>query len=140
MNFCMQTKLAFLACIVAIIDGLLTLAGQPTSYWRGDFSTAYELNPLGYVILELGPTPFASAMTVWAIVLSLFLYRLPHRWASALAFLAILAHGMGGAGWLCRYGIVGIALAVFYLVLLEQLTRSVTFARSPLVAAERHQG
>jgi hypothetical protein len=31
----------------ALLDAGMTLLGQPSSYWQGDFSTALEWNPVG---------------------------------------------------------------------------------------------
>ena len=47
------------------VDGTLTLAGQPVSYWRGEFDTAGELNPLFDVLLRQHPLQFLAGLACW---------------------------------------------------------------------------
>jgi len=103
------------------VDALLTLAGQPSEYWSGNFSASREWNPLGRILLQQHPLLFAGIAFAWVGLVSLAILRLPLRLAAVLSFVVMLVHALCGACWLWRLGPIGIVLAIAYLVLVERI-------------------
>ena len=103
-------------------DITLTLVGQPSEYWAGDYSGVVEYNPIVYLLLAYHPTAFAGAALVWGAAVGTFVLvaRRPLAWWAG----AVLALGsaVGGSSWLARQGTVDWALAVAYLVAASWLT------------------
>lgn len=93
----------------------LTLAGQPAGYWRGDFASAVEVNPLAHPLLAAHPLVFAGAAAVWAVAFSVVILCGPPSVAKWSSYSLALGHAIGGGTWLARHGTSGWVAAVVYL-------------------------
>jgi hypothetical protein len=101
--------------LLLAIDVTLTLAGQPDEYWRGDFGTAMESNPLAHPVLARGPLPFVLLAVAWALVLGISVALIPIRLAPWIAVVSTMGHAVGASTWLVHLGNWGWLLAVLYL-------------------------
>jgi hypothetical protein len=97
-------------------DAAMTLAGQSSAYWRGDYRTALELNPIAYPLLAHHPATFAAYIFAWGVVLFLGILWLPTRLAPVLSFAACFGHALAAAAWLWRAGPFGALAGVCVLV------------------------
>jgi hypothetical protein len=93
--------------LFCLLDGVLTLHGQPDAYWAGDYREAMELNPLGLWPLQQHPLLFVAALVCWVMVFCMFIILLPENLARPLSFAVQLGHTIGGASWLARLGTFG---------------------------------
>lgn len=135
MTFHQRLWLAFPPALLCVADAALTLRGQPSAYWQGDFSQVLEFNPLGHVLLTYHPWAFAVGVAVYLVFFQLLMQLLIRRWVILLSFALTLGHVIGGAGWLAREGIVGWILAVCFIVAAERLV-GISWRMSGLVKTE----
>jgi hypothetical protein len=103
-------------------DVALTLAGQPSAYWAGDYKSAVEANPLAHPVVARGPWPFLLLAGVWAMFIGVFVACLSHRLAGWFAVLAAVVHAVAGGTWLARLGGWGWALALLYLFVASEVS------------------
>ncbi len=104
-------------------DLSLTLAGQPASYWAGDYTTVTEYNPVWSPLLSRHPLLFvAGAITVLAVFATIIL-KWRHPLAAWLAVGVALGSAIGGSSWFARHGTAGWLLAVLYLSAATYLSR-----------------
>lgn len=95
----MKQKLYFViaALIPSLLDGIITLVGQPASYWS-DFSKIDEGAPLTF--LMYGPWIFLLSVVVYTVLLGLIIYKLP-KWISlGVGLFFFMAHSNGVQGWI----------------------------------------
>lgn len=107
--------------VLLVCDVGMTLAGQGPRYWRGDYGTAVELNPIAYPLLALHPAAFVALAAAWGLALGVALLRCPRPLASVLAFAAFFGHAWGVAGWLACLGPPGYAAALGWLLACSRL-------------------
>lgn len=110
------------AAVLYTVDVGLTLAGQPPSYWAGDYGSAVEANPVAYALLALGPGPFAGLAVAWLAGVSALVAGWRHRLTGWVAVVVAVAHAVGGASWLTRAGPWGLAAAGAYLAAAAQVS------------------
>jgi hypothetical protein len=82
-----------------VADFALTLAGQPSSYWK-DSSTAQELNALVASAMHKGPIAIIAGWSLYAGAAFALASLLPGRLASIAAMTLTLAHFSAASGWL----------------------------------------
>ncbi len=123
----MSRKNRFWLClppiVLCLLDGALTLLGQPAQYWGGDFACANEWNPLFAPILQRHPLAFIAggALSITGFTLAIvYLPIIPAVWVS-LGF--SMGHAIGAAGWFIREGSWGWLAGGVLLVAAERLTR-----------------
>lgn len=92
-----------------------TLAGQPQDYWNGQYHSAIELNPIGHFFLVRHPYIFLSAALLWVLLLSTLIVCWNHPASAWIAIVVAIAHTLGAASWMMRYGIWGIVPAGVYI-------------------------
>lgn len=103
------------------LDVILTLAGQPTEYWAGDFSKVIETNPVALPILTYHPGLFVGLALVWDIFLGVVRWRFHGTWVTWLLTLIAFAHALGSCSWIIRAtGWVG---GVVYLIVASRFAR-----------------
>ena len=100
-----------------MVDVGLTLAGQPAAYWAGDYTAANEANPIARPALTHGPMMFAGFGLLWWASLAAFITVVRPGMAVRMAILMAVAHAIGGAAWLARYGPWGWVAVVVYLAI-----------------------
>jgi hypothetical protein len=116
--------------VLASTDVGLTLNGQSSAYWHGDYSAAREANPLAKPFLERGPAPFLGFGLCWVALASLVFLTWRHPLSGILAKLSAILHALGGAAWILRMDPEwGWAYAVIFLGIASEL--SLFFWRSP---------
>jgi hypothetical protein len=88
--------------LLCLLDGCLTLYGQPAAYWQGSTHLAEELNPLGLWALERHPLCFTAVLLCWIGAFATIILSLPLGVAVACSFLIQLGHTVGAALWVIR--------------------------------------
>jgi hypothetical protein len=93
--------------ILCAVDATMTLLGQSSAFWSGDFRQVNEASPTPNQLLQVHPLAFIAGMLVWmAIFVCVILLSL-----DALALIVSIAvtfgHAAGAASWLMfrfKYG------------------------------------
>jgi hypothetical protein len=109
--------------VLALLDGALTLHGQPAEYWRGDWGLAVEANPPFRWLLRQHPLAFVAGGAAWVAAFLALLRCAPANLARVLAFVVLVAHALGAASWLAPWGLPGYALCVLLFALAARATR-----------------
>jgi hypothetical protein len=86
--------------ILCLLDECLTLLGQPAAYWAGDYSRAYEGNPIVSWCLEQHPTAFLVELILWVTGFGTLIMVLPWQLAKTVSLAVALGHIVGAATWL----------------------------------------
>lgn len=95
--------LMILPLVLFSLDGTLTLLGQPTKYWSGDYSYVNERNPIGYFLLSLHPLFFLIASLLYIYVITYYLRKLSDVYAIALFIFLTTIHTFGIYTWIPLY-------------------------------------
>lgn len=108
-----------LPCIFLwLLDVILTLVGQSSEYWAGNFSEAKELNPLFHWFLSNGPGIFLVAAIAYILLLVVIFFLVPLRVGIITAYIVSIAHLIGAAGWMLQMNLrmVGIILTILLVI------------------------
>ncbi|MFT3781221.1 MAG: hypothetical protein QM790_04330 [Nibricoccus sp.] len=146
------TRLSWLMIAVMVSDFALTLAGQPTSYWK-DHSHPLEGNSLVAWAMRHGPAAVIAGWSVYAALAFALVKLLPGRFGMIAAFTFIFAHFSAASGWLIyifHVGVTGVYLfslavaAMLVAVGMEmkrpnQACTPTTTSATPPAAQEPHQ-
>ncbi|MFO0970643.1 MAG: hypothetical protein U0793_34320 [Gemmataceae bacterium] len=103
------------------LDIALTLLGQPSEYWAGDYRLAEELNPLARPLLTWHPFAFLGLGVLWLVSVALGILVLPRFSARLACFGFASSHAIGAATWLWRLGLSGVILSLALFVIAERL-------------------
>jgi hypothetical protein len=114
--------LCFPPVVLCLLDGGVTLLGQPAQYWAGDYSCANEFNPIFAPILQWHPLAFVAGGTLYMVGFSLVILYFPVKVAVCASFGFSLGHAIGAASWFTRQGSWGWLAGIGELVLAERLT------------------
>jgi hypothetical protein len=106
--------------LLALLDGALTLAGQPAQYWSGDFAARRELNPFFDFLLAWHPGAFLAGLAVWCLGIGIVILFAPWRVSFLAALLFTLGHACGAGSWIVEAGAAGWVLAIALLVASER--------------------
>ncbi len=82
-----------------LLDGAVTLGGQPAAYWRGQFAAAVEHNPVGWWLLRGHPALYGAALLAWVALFAGLILLLPGRWARGVSLVVLFGHTLGVATW-----------------------------------------
>lgn len=85
---------------LCMLDQLITLFGQSSDYWRGNYSVANEMNPWFNWLLRQHPLAFEAGIAAWVIVFCSVILVLPRRVAMTISIAIVLGHTWGAATWL----------------------------------------
>ena len=110
-------RLRWVMMAVILFDIVITLLGQPASYWT-DPSTAREENQWFHFIMSQGHWVSILTDVLYLTGSFLLVTYLPWRIALTLLFALILGHFVGGASWLCFYHRLGVQALVIYAAVL----------------------
>ena len=102
---------------VILFDIVITLLGQPASYWT-DPSMVREENQWFHFIMSQGHWVSILTDVLYLTGSFLLVTYLPWRIALTLLFALMLGHFMGGASWLCFYHRLGVQALVIYAAVL----------------------
>ena len=96
----------------AILDGTLTLLGQPVGYLSGVALTVHELNPLAHYLLATSPIAFAVGVALWVLSFNLMITRVPEKLGAMISLFICFAHLVGVSTWVMQfsYGILWVCV------------------------------
>lgn len=89
--------------LLAMLDGAVTLIGQPEAYWQGDYSKALEGTPGFRALLTHGPIVYAAGLAVWVLAFVGMILMLPSTLALAVCLQFTLGHTLGAFSWINRF-------------------------------------
>jgi hypothetical protein len=121
MTFSCRLWLCLPPAALAVLDGILTLCGQSSDYWSGDFSAVCESNPLAWVFLRWHPLAFVLGLAAWTLAILFAGAAMPRLFAVPVLFTVFVVHSLGGASWLVRYGGWGWVLGMGLLIAAERV-------------------
>jgi hypothetical protein len=107
--------------VLCAFDVAVTLAGQESAYWLGNYDAAHEANPLARSLLVLHPGLFLGAALAWLFAFVGLLLALHRRLVVLTSFLLTLGHATGAATWLIQGGAAGWLCTVAAFVAAERL-------------------
>lgn len=113
--------LVLMLAAACLIDGIVTLWGQPPSYWASP-KFVNEADPLGRLALILSPHAFTMGLLLWAAGLVLLARRLPPKWSYPFWLAFFVGHMAGAGSWVYpimyrRFYVDGDAVIVMLYVL-----------------------
>ena len=94
--------LCLVPVLLAVLDGSVTLIGQPAAYW-GDHSRVLEGTPGFRILLTYGPAAFIAGLTVWVLAFVGMILLLPSTLALAVCLMFTLGHTIGAFSWINRF-------------------------------------
>lgn len=103
MNKRRLSGLCLVPVLLAVLDGSVTLVGQPEAYWAGDHSRVLEGTPGFRILLTYGPAAYIAGLTVWALAFTGMILLLPSTPALAVCLMFTLGHTIGAFSWLNRF-------------------------------------
>ena len=115
-----RTLLLIAPSSLAVTDGALTLAGQTSEFWSGDYQQVREHNPLASLILQAHPVWFALGILAWVIAFGLATHFLSDRLAVAISALITLGHTIGCSTWILQWR-NGLVWVIVFLVLARMI-------------------
>jgi len=113
-------RLCGVMAFATVVDAVLTLIGQPASYWRNPLSV-YEANPISKYSLEHGWWAYAAYILIWIAVPWMIAIRASRLTGWAIAFAFALGGLFGGSNWLFYVWRLGLQAPVIYGMLLSFL-------------------
>ena len=102
--------------VFAVLDGLLTIAGQSAVYWS-NHSASNEANPVFSALLQSHPMAFLAGLTLWLVLLAAIIVVLPRMFALILSITITFGHTIGSGSWLFDHFDIGYNLANGYYLL-----------------------
>ena len=126
--------LAWIAAATLLVDGLVTLLGQPGSYWS-DPGTAYEGNAVSRYFLVHGWWAFAAYDLIYAFGLYLGIRALPWFVGMVVGFYFLVVSFNGASNWLFFVWRLGLPAVLAYGVLVSAALAIFVFALEPRPAA-----
>lgn len=116
----MVRRLRWLMIGVMMMDALLTLIGQPTSYWLHP-ETVYEGNPFWHWVMQHGWYAYVAVDLIYCAGAFLLASSLPRFFSWICLFLFIFSHFVGGSNWLFYVWRLGMEAPVFYGIVIATL-------------------
>lgn len=103
MNIRRLIGLCVVPVVLAVLDGAVTLVGQPEAYWAGDHSRVLEGTPGFRILLTYGPAAYITGLTVWVLAFVGMILLLPSTLALAVCLMFSLGHTIGAFSWINRF-------------------------------------
>ena len=94
--------LCLVPVLLAVLDGSVTLIGQPAAYW-GDHSRVLEGTPGFRILLTYGPAAYIAGLAVWVMAFVGMILLLPSTLALAVCLMFTLGHTIGAFSWINRF-------------------------------------
>src|SRR3954453_10989186 len=95
--------LCLVPVLVAALDGSVTLLGQPSGYWAGDYSQVNEGTPGFRAMLLQGPAVYIAGLAGWVLAFVGMILLLPTTMALAVCLVFTLGHAIGSYTWMINY-------------------------------------
>jgi len=86
--------------LLAVLDGSVTLLGQPAAYHSGDHAQVLEGTPGFRILLTYGPTAYIVGLAVWVLAFVGMILLLPSTPALAVCLMFTLGHTIGAFSWI----------------------------------------
>jgi hypothetical protein len=118
---CSRAWLCLPPLVLVLLDGALTLHGQPARYWTGEFVRRQELNPLADLLLAWHPGAFLLGWAGWCLLIATMICFSPVRLAFWGALVCSLGHGCGAASWVVAAGGGGWIVAIGLLLATDRV-------------------
>lgn len=103
--------------IMSLCDAGITLYGQSSEYWTGNYSVVSEGSPSFASYLAIHPACFFAMALVWVALFSTIVLLLPETYALCASTSVLLGHMWGVDSWLPYYQL-SMALMLFTSVLI----------------------
>lgn len=116
-----QVWLCLPAVAMYLADVGLTLSGQSSAYWQGNYGEAHEVNPIANWLLVRTPWLFLATALLWFAVYTVVMVFAPRMVARGLSLFVTVAHAFGAASWLIPHGVGGWVATVVLLIAAERL-------------------
>lgn len=90
-----------------VLDAILTLAGQSSAYWAGNYNHVYEVSPTFNHLLATHPLAFVLGILAWMLVFSGIILLLPDTLSLIVSIAVTFGHMLGALTWQLwefRYG------------------------------------
>jgi hypothetical protein len=94
--------LCLVPVLLAVLDGTVTLIGQPIAYWD-DHSRVLEGTPGFRILLTYSPAAFIAGLTLWVLAFVGLILLLPSTPALAVCLMFTLGHTIGAFSWINRF-------------------------------------
>ena len=86
--------------LFCLCDCTITLAGQPSQYWAGDYSQCNELSPTFNQLLQIHPLAFVAGTIVYIGIVLGIITLLPATPALIISIALTFGHTVGVCTWL----------------------------------------
>jgi hypothetical protein len=98
----MTKRSVILPVSLCLLDIVLTLCGQSSAYWDGEFRDVTEASPAFAACLTIHPVVFVVAGLVWIAVFTSLVTTLPALLGRVVATTFSIGHAVGALAWLIR--------------------------------------
>ena len=85
--------------LFALFDYVMTMRGQSTHYWSGDYTAVNEENPLVRWCMQQHPVVFHGLTFVWLAVFCIFILKLPRLLARMVSLAITFSHAFCAGTW-----------------------------------------
>lgn len=85
---------------ICLLDYSLTLAGQSSAYWSGDYTAVNEVSPSFAYYLTVHPLAAMAAGVLWIAIFSAIILLLPEMLALIVSIAILFGHTFGALSWL----------------------------------------
>lgn len=86
--------------LMALLDAGITLYGQSSAYWSGNYAAVSEASPSFAGYLAIHPLCFLTVIFVWIVIFSLIVLLLPETPGLCVSVAVLLGHMFGTSTWL----------------------------------------
>ena len=91
--------------LLCCLDFGLTLYGQSSAYWAGNYKDVNEISPSFRDYLTTHPLVFAGMGLVWIGIFSTLIAILPEKIGMTISIAVVIGHMAGATSWLAyRFG------------------------------------
>ena len=87
---------------LCVLDMILTLFGQSSVYWDGEFQNLIEASPVFDGCLAIHPIVFVAAGCIWMGLFTTFVTTLPATLGRVVSTAVSIGHAVGSLAWLVR--------------------------------------
>jgi hypothetical protein len=121
----------------SILDITLTICGQPSAYWNGNFKVANERNPIGAFVMSNHVSGLFVISGIWIALIVLLGYYLPRKISRIFLLFVLIANSWGASSWIAKdYWFVG-SLALFLInailyILIDEMSTKARYASTAL--------
>lgn len=85
--------------LMSCLDNGLTLNGQSSRYWEGNYAAVNEWSPSFHYFLSIHPLAFAGMTLVWMAIFSTLIAILPEKAGMTVSITVVLGHMIGAGSW-----------------------------------------